>query len=286
MAVEITYTAICRNNQLFIFDGLNEGESQTGRRLHEDITDFANSIGRYDYCTRYIVKSRVGLVAHLKAIENECKAGVLLPALHFECHGDEEKGLWLSASREYIPWSDLAALIAPVNAATRNNVSVILASCESFKLSEYVDIKLPCPFHFLIAPNQEIEAGTTQDSLLPFYKEVVSTGALDKALTHLDGRFKRFIAGEWFYTQICSFYTYHYSSKHRQEMMSLMIDSEVAKAGYSNRQLIRSIRPKVKKFLSDPKEFYLAVERGFFHGQTHVPYADIKKFADHNKPSG
>lgn len=69
-------------------------------------------------------------------------------------------------------------------------------------------------------------------------------------------------------------------------MMSQMIDSEVAKAGYSNRQLIRSIRPKVKKFLSDPREFYLAVERGFFHGQTHVPYADIKKFADHNKPSG
>lgn len=172
MVVEISYTAVCRNNQLFIFDGLSPGESQTGRRLHEDITDFANSIGRYDYCTRYVVKSRVVLVAHLKAIENECKAGVLLPALHFECHGDEEKGLWLSASREYIPWSDLAALIAPVNAATRNNVSVILASCESFKLSEYVDIKLPCPFHFLIAPNQEIEAGATQDSLLPFRRRL------------------------------------------------------------------------------------------------------------------
>lgn len=285
MVVGISYTAVCRNNQLFIFDGLSQGESQTGRRLHEDIADFANSIGRYNYCTRYVVSNRAMLVAYLKVIESECKAGVLLPALHFECHGDEMKGLWLAASKEYIPWKDLASLIAPVNAATRNNVSVILASCESFKLSESVDVRFPCPFHFLIAPNQEIEAGTTQDSLLPFYKEVVSTGELDKALTYLDGRFKRFIAGEWFYMQISSFYTYHYSAKRKQEIMNQLIDSEMAKAGYSNRQLMRLIRPNAKRFLSDPKQFYLAMERVFFHGQTHVPYADIKKFVDYNKLS-
>lgn len=285
MAVEITYTAICRNNQLFIFDGLSEGESQTGRRLHEDVTDFANSIGRYNYCTRYAVKSRIALVAHLKAIESECKAGVLLPALHFECHGDKTKGLWLAASKEYIPWQELAALIAPVNAATRNNVAVVLATCEGFELCESVDIKSPCPFNFMIAPNEEIEAGAIQDSLLPFYKEVVSTGELNKALAHLDSRFKRFIAGEWFYTRISSFYTHHYSAKDKQEIMNQMIDNEVAKAGYSNRQLIRSVRAKVKRFLSDPKEFYQAVERVFFHGQTHVPYADMKKFVDHHKSS-
>ncbi|ALU60444.1 hypothetical protein ACA40_11445 [Pseudomonas syringae pv. lapsa] len=285
MAVEITYTAVCRNNQLFIFDGLSEDESQTGRRLHEDVTDFSNSMGRYNYCTRYVVKSRVMLVAHLKAIENECKAGVLLPALHFECHGDEKKGLWIASSNEYIPWQDLASLIAPVNAATRNNVSVILASCESFKLCESVDIKLPCPFHFMIAPNQEIEAGTTQDSLLPFYKEIVSTGELNKALTHLDSRFKRFIAGEWFYVRIADFYTNHYSAKDKQEIMNQMIDNEVRKAGYSNRQLIRSIRPQIKRSLSDPKEFYQTVERRFFHGQKYVPYADMRRFIDDQKVS-
>lgn len=285
MAVEITYTAICRNNQLFIFDGLSEGESQTGRRLHEDVTDFANSIGRYNYCTRYVVKNRITLVAYLKAIESECKAGVLLPALHFECHGEEEKGLWLAASKEYIPWPDLASLIAPVNAATRNNVSVILASCESFKMSESVDIQFPCPFHFLIAPNQEIEAGTTQGSLLPFYKEIVLSGQLNKALTHLDFRFKRFIAGEWFYVRIANFYANHYSAKDKEEIMNQMIDNEVAKVGYSNRQLIRSIRPQIKRSLSDPKNFYQTVERRFFHGHAHVPYADMRRFIDDQKAS-
>ncbi|NWE90523.1 hypothetical protein HX893_20565 [Pseudomonas reactans] len=133
--------------------------------------------------------------------------------------------------------------------------------------------------------SEEIEAGAIQDSLLPFYKEVVSTGELNKALTHLDERFKRFIAGEWFYTRIASLYTHHYSAKDRQEIMNLMIDKQVAQAGYSNRQLVRSIRPRIKKQLSDPKEFYQAVERVLFHGQTHVPYADMKKFVDHHKSS-
>lgn len=285
MTIELAYVATCRNNQLFIFDGLSEGESQTGRRLHEDVTDFANSVGRYNYCTRHVVRNRKELVAFLKNIEAECKAGVLFPALHFECHGDEKKGLWLAAGKEYIPWQDLATLIAPVNASTRNNVAVTLASCESFRLCESVDIKSPCPFHFMIAPNQEIEARATQDSLLPFYKEVILTGELNKALTHLDDKFKRFIAGEWFYTRIANFYIHHYSAKDKQGIMKQMIDAEVAKAGYSNRQLMRIIRPKVKRFLSDQKEFYQAVEKQFFHGCSHVSYADLKEFIDHSKSS-
>jgi hypothetical protein len=285
MGVELTYTAVCRNNQLFIFDGLSEGESQTGRRLHEDVTDFANSIGRYNYCTRYAVRSRITLVAHLKAIESECKAGVLLPALHFECHGDEEKGLWLAASNEYIPWPDLAILIAPVNAATRNNTVVILATCHGFKLWESVNLKSPCPFNFLIAPNQEIEAGAIQDSLLPFYKEVVSTGKLSKALTYLDGRFKRFVAGEWFHTTIASYYINNYGAKARQEIMGQMIDNAVAKAGFSNRNLVRATRVKAKTLLKDPRQFYQTLEKRFFHGQSHLPYADIKRFIDDEKES-
>lgn len=283
MVVELTYTAVCRNNKLFIFDGLSEGESQTGRRLHEDVTDFANSIGRYQYCTRYVIKNRTMLVAVLKAMENECKAGVLLPALHFECHGDEEKGLLLASSNEFIPWPELAALIAPLNAVTRNNIAVVLASCHGFTLWRSVNIKASCPFHFMIAPNQEISAGAIHDSLLPFYKEVISTGDLSSALPQLDSKFQRFIAGEWFYSIIASFFTHNYSLKDKEEIMSRMIDNEVAKAGYSNRQLIRKSRVKIKKFLKDPRVFYQAVEKLFFYGQMQVPYEDFKRFVDSQK---
>lgn len=283
MAVELTYTAICRNNQLFIFDALREDESQTGRRLHEDVTDFANGIGRPNYCTRYVIKNRIMLVAYLKALESECKAGVLLPALHFECHGDAEKGLWIAANDEYIPWPDLAALIAPLNAASRNNVAVVLATCHGFTLWRSVNIKTPCPFQYMIAPNQEISAGAIHDSLLPFYKEIISSGGLNTAITYLDSKFQRFIAGEWFYSIVAAFYTHNYSLKDKEEIMNQMIDTEVAKAGYSNRQLIRKSRVKIKRFLKDPRQFYQSLEKFFFHGQTKVPYEELKRFIDDQK---
>ncbi|MCX2889837.1 hypothetical protein OO258_16480 [Pseudomonas sp. DCB_BI] len=285
MSAEIKYTAICRNNQLLIFDGLSAAEKQTGRWLYEDVSDFANSIGRYNYCTRYLVKSKVMLVALLKEIENECRAGVLFPALHFECHGDPEKGLWLASSNEHISWHDLAQLVAPINSAARNNVSLILATCHGFVIREAVNLKAPCPFHFMIAPSQEVSAGVVYDSFVPFYKEMISTGELNAAILHLNERFERFIAGEWFYTAIARFYINSYSYKDKQEIINLIIDDEVAKAGYRNHELVRAARAKAKKVVSSPRQFYMELEKAFLHGRSMVSYEDIKKFIDHHKKS-
>lgn len=218
------------------------------------------------------------LVAVLKVLENECKAGVLLPALHFECHGDKQKGLWLATSNEYVSWSDLARLIAPLNAATRNNLIVVLASCHGFTLWRSVNIKDPCPFHFMIAPNKEISTGAIYDSILPFYKVVMETGELQFALTHLDTKFQRFIAGEWFYSIIAVFFADSYSSKVRAKMVEQIVSNEVAKVGYDNWQFVRAIRARAKKHLASPKNFYKRIENNFFHGQMHVPFLDIQRF--------
>ena len=283
MNVELSYTAVCRNNQLFIFDALSNVESQTGRILHEDVTDFANSLGRYNYCTRYVIKDRILLVALLKALEGECKSGVLLPALHFECHGDEEKGLWLAASNEYVSWSDLAALIAPLNAAARNNIIVVLASCHGYALFKSVSINSPCPFHFMIAPNEEVSVGVIYDSIFPFYKHVIESGDLSTATMHLDQKFKLFISGEWFYSTIAAFLAHGYSSKVKSEMIEQMVTNAVEKAGYQNRELVRENRAKAKRYLSNPQVFYNLIAKLFFHGQVQVPFEDMKLFIEYQK---
>jgi hypothetical protein len=283
MAVELTYTAVCRNNQLFIFDGLPANEIQTGRRLQEDISDFSNSIGRYGYCTRYEINDKAMLVAYLKAIETDCKAGVLLPALHFEFHGDKEKGLWIAASGEYITWRELAVLISPLNAATRNNITVVLATCHGFTLRQSVNVKDPCPFHFMIAPNQEVNAGVIYDCILPFYKEVIFSGRLDAAIRLLDSRFQRFIAGEWFYSIIALFFTENLSARSRREIAEEMVSNVVVRAGHENHHLIKHARARAKYHLVNPEAIYLFLERNFFHGQNYIPYEDIKKFVDYQK---
>lgn len=283
MAVELICTATCRNNQLFIFDGLDAGESQTARQLHEDIADFANSIGRYNYCTHIVIESKEMLAAYFELMEVDCRAGTLFPALHFECHGDEQRGLWIAANKEYVSWPELAALIAKLNAATKNNIAVVLATCHGFALRRSVQIKNPCPFHFMIAPNQVINAGAIKDCILPFYKEVISSNGLNAAIKYLDSRFKRFIAGEWFYSIVGIFFTENLTGQSKKYIIETMVSNAVRMAGHSSAELIKSHRALAKHHTSNPEIIYNFLERNFFHGQSYIPYEDMKNFVDYQK---
>lgn len=283
MAVELSYTEVCRNNRLVIFDGLGANDPQTGRRLHEDITDHANSIEQYGYCTRHVIKNKIMLAAHLRAMEVECRAGVLLPALHFECHGDSEKGLLISSSGEFVPWLELASLIAPLNAATRNSVAVVMATCHGYNLTGAVHPGEPCQFNFLIAPDRRIKTGALQDSLLPFYREVISTGELRLALRHLDNSFQRFIAGEFFYREMAAFYVKRYTAKIKREMTEKAVSNKVARGGGDSPQDVKAARDHAKRHIRNPEAIYQFLEQIFFHGQNHIPYEEMRKFVDYQK---
>lgn len=283
MAVEISYTETCRNNNLIIFDGLGATDPKTGRRLHEDITDYANSIGRYGYCVHHVIKNKNMLAAHLKAIEVECKAGVLLPALHFECHGDSEKGLLISPSGEFVPWLELANLIAPLNAATKNSVAVVMATCHGYKLAGEVHPGMPCHFNFLVAPDRRIKTGALQDSLLPFYKEIISTGELRLALLHLDSGFQKFIAGEFFYREMAAFYANTYTAKTKREMTEKAVSNKLKREGNYSPQGIKAARDQAKRHIRNPEAVYQLLERRFFHGHNHVPYEEMESFVEYQK---
>ena len=46
------------------------------------------------------------LIAALKLVLTECKSGVLYLVLHFECHSELDKGLYIHASNEYVGWDE------------------------------------------------------------------------------------------------------------------------------------------------------------------------------------
>ena len=281
---ELTYTAISKNNGVIIFDALAESEMQTGRRLEEDLLDYSQEIDRQGYCTHYKIKSKQMLIATLKMVLIECKAGVLYPVLHFECHGDPNEGLYLHASREYVSWEELIRYIAEINQATRNNTGVVLAACYGFEISRFVTFASPCPFHYVIAPQNELQTGQLNDVILGFYKVVMQTGDLQRGLDLLDSRFKLFHCGEWFYSALSTFMVKNFNAKGRSEIVEQMVSSQVAKADYKNRELVRASRAKAKRFVKSPQGFYKHASMTFFHGKTPIPYEDFHAFVEDKRP--
>ncbi|RON43373.1 hypothetical protein BK666_20015 [Pseudomonas frederiksbergensis] len=281
---ELTYTSICRNNGLIIFDALSETELQTGRRLHEDLIDYCREIDRQGYCTHYSIKSKQMLIAVLQLVLSECRAGVLCPVLHFECHGDPEKGLYIHASKEYVGWSELVQHLAEINQATRNNVGVVLAACYGFEISKFITFTIPCPFNFVIAPQDVIQAGRLQDVVLDFYKTTVKSGDLQGGLVALDNQLVLFHCGEWFFSTLASCMITNFNAVARSQMVELMVSNEVAKVGYRNRELLREQRAKAKKFLKSPQNFYRLMSRTFLHNKIPISYEDFHAFVEGKRP--
>lgn len=281
---ELTYTSLSRNNGLIIFDALAEAEMQTGRRLHEDLLDYCQEIGRQGYCTYYKIKSKQMLIAALKMVLTECKAGVLYPVLHFECHGDQDKGLYVHASKEYITWEELIRHIAEINQATKNNTGVVLAACYGFEISKFVTFAAPCPFNYVVASQDEIQAGQLRDVILGFYKATVQSGDLQGGLVLLDNRLKLFHCGEWFYTTLATFMVTSFNATGRREIVEQIVSSQVAKAGYRNRELVKAARAKAKKFVKSPQGFYKHASLTFFHDKTPISYEDFHAFVEVKRP--
>jgi hypothetical protein len=252
--------------------------------LHEDIFDFCNQINRPGYCVYHRIQSKQMLYALLRAVHTECRAGVLLPVLHFECHGDPDKGLYIADSKEYVAWAELIRLIADINAATQNNTGVVLASCYGFEISKHVSFTAPCPFNFVVAAHEEITAGQLQDVMLAFYKEPVETGDLRHGLAALDSRMKAFISAEWFYRTFATFMVQHFNAVGRAEIVEGIVSSQVAKVGYVNREVVRAARGKAKAFVKSPHTYYRYATRVFLHNKVPVRYEEFHAFVESQRP--
>ena len=283
----LTFDSICNNNGLIILDSLPTGDLQTGRRLYSNVVDHTLAIGRNGYCTRYQVNSALSLHAHLMSVLAECRAGILKPILHFEGHGHPEKGLFIAGSNEYLSWAKLQDWIAQINHATRNNTAVVVAACHGFRLSDGLQFNNPCPFNFLVAPNEEMSAGSFEDTMSNFYKEVAGTGDLATALAQLPKDMQLLVAGEWFYSNLSSYLIHHHTHKSRQEMVEKSISNQMDREPHLNRAQrrfrVKEIRKRAKKHVHNPNGFSRNFANIFFHGAPPIEPDDFLAYVKANK---
>lgn len=274
------------NNGLIIFDALPATDLQTGRRLYSDVTDYTSAIGRSGYCTRYQVTSVASLHAHLMVVLLECKSGILKPILHFEGHGHPEKGMYISASDEYISWAELQRQVGQINKASRNNTGVVVAACHGFSMSAGLQINSPSPFNYLVAPDVEMSAGSFQDTMLSFYKAITSSGDL-AALSGLSVEMQLVVSGEWFYSNLGTYLIHHHTQKKRQEILEEVVSREMGKAPATNRAerraRLKHARKSAKSKLYDPNGFTRHFAKMFFHGDPPIAVTNFLGFIKERK---
>lgn len=186
----------------------------------------------------------------------------------------------MPASNEYVGWDELVDEIAAINQATRNNTGVVLAVCHGFEISKFVSITAPCPFNYLVAAPDEVQAGYLRDIVPAFYKSVIQSGDLQDGLALIADHLKLFHCGEWFYRTLATFLVNSFNAAGRAEVVERIISNQIAKAGYSNREVIRSARARAKAYVKSPQSFYRNASSIFFHGKLPIPYPDFREFVE------
>ncbi len=263
------------NNVLVIFDGLHDDEKQNGRWLEETVNDFSATIHRHGYCTRYRVYDAKELYAVLKMVEADCKTGITKPVLHFECHGNAERGLFLARSGEYVGWQTLLRLVSGINIASGNNTGLVLASCHEFEITKLVQIDQPCPFHFALGPDTSVQAGNLDDEMTAFYRMIMATDDLNAAMGELGEQYKSFLCTEWFYREFAIFVTKHFSGRAKSAMAETILGNLVAMRSNSR---LKEIRKKVKDYIRTPAIAFRDISKMFLHNKQPVSYAQFEAF--------
>lgn len=275
---KVLYESSFGNNSLVIFEALKD--TFTGRRLYDDLVHVANKFERLNYCTHYNVESRDDLIEKLKAVEVECKERGMKPVLHFECHGHPEKGLLIEQTGEYISWTDLMSRIALINAVTRNNTGVVLASCHGFELARFVDINKPSPFHFMVGPVTEVGAGCLADKMNAFYRELIESYDLNTALRCLDKDFRYFVCSWWFFAMYGVYMDGYFKGKGRETLLSSAIDLYVMEEGRPDSDTLKRFRKSTKGFISDPEYMFAKLSQQFMHNEEGLSYETHRALND------
>ncbi len=109
------------------------------------------------------------------------------PVVQLEIHGTSSKSGLVVASGEFIAWQRFAAELRELNVATRNSLLVVLGVCSGLYLSTAAAVSPfePAPFYGLIGPDRSVNSFVMYHGFLAFYRELLSSGDIAKAVDQL-----------------------------------------------------------------------------------------------------
>ncbi|MCQ2046827.1 Uncharacterised protein [Stutzerimonas stutzeri] len=275
MKSDLVFREVFHNNLIIVVNAIPEGQLQSAKRVAENIQDHLCATQLSGSCFYEQISTANQLRNIFSSLEYYCAEKGAYPVLHIEAHG--LKGVGLDIFGEIVTWKELHSLSQKVNILAQNNFGLVLAGCYGNEITKLVEVGAPCPFRFVLGPSSEVKAGVIEDQTTRFYKDIISTGDLNSALSHVEEQFIYFMSSRFFLIEMSSFFARHAAGRHQRELRERMLTTILE--GWPNNKFTRkAARYKIKEMLKNPEEFIMGSMETFLHGEKPVNYSEIKSF--------
>lgn len=171
-------------SDIVIVQSLEPEEIQTGVELFKYLSAVKSEGGAaVRLCKVANAREFLALIAQLTAFS--LKTGAR-PWLHIECHASTESGLEFSNSSE-LNWLEFAASLRPLNEATHFNLLIGASACYGSHLAHAMLVTDAAPCYAVVGPTDVADPSELLGSFRSFYREILSTKNLDRALAAMRG---------------------------------------------------------------------------------------------------
>jgi hypothetical protein len=167
-------------NGVCVLESLRPGDKKTGTELARWLK--LRGLQLNMHVEHISLASKKSLIKHLNAIRNEAEAG-LVPALHFELHGNERG---VQVGQDMISWESLLNLLRTINAACGHNLLVSFAACRAFHIYPEIDIQKPVPFFGVVGCINPVSTANVEAGFHAFFEELFTSYDVGNALVALN----------------------------------------------------------------------------------------------------
>ena len=262
-------------NHIILYDLLGSDEKmQTGLRLQDDLLHYADGEVNAGL-TRFPIKSINEWTDHITRLLKEVSTTNLHPIIHIESHGDQDQGLLIGESNEYISWYRLNQEMTRLNTLLKNNLVVVISACFGSYLLTQINPTEPCPYFLLVGPDKEIQKETLQGELPRFYKTLLIENDIQSAMTHLSPGFVNTFTVEFFIETMRRYFLEDCVGKAKQERVERLTTLGRTSGYIINRKHMRAFRKLAKNYYGINEEVLTKYSKIFFHGTVEIPTTEF-----------
>jgi len=169
-----------RFNKILVIDSIPEGDTNTAKRLYEDIESYANAYQESPVPEYIRIESGEELIQVILQCQELAISNDVYPMLHIECHGNEDGFEFANGS--FLDWQELKVPLTDLNEAMRLNLMIAVAACVGAALAKVIRMGDKAPFWGLIGPTDTAKPAELETPYRALYQTLIKDKSSENAI--------------------------------------------------------------------------------------------------------